>query len=165
MPTEAEISKIIELHESGKSQREIADEIGKSQPTINNWIKDLIKKGLIRTDQSRTKNANRARREYCAEKRLALIDAGMKKLEEMLPDIDKPSGMRDWFVALGTAIDKRRLEDPPKPPETESDGFIEALEAKTPEVWKDVEADSFQVDPLQPQTMENPDLVDTGKPD
>ena len=86
MPTEAETSRIIELHESGKSQREIADEIGKSQPTINNWIKDLIKKGLIKTDQSRTKNANQARREYCAEKRLALIDAGMKKLEEMLPE-------------------------------------------------------------------------------
>ena len=165
MPSKAEISRIIELHESGKSQREIADEIGKSQPTINNWIKDLIKKGLIKTDQSRTKNANQARREYCAEKRLALIDAGMKKLEEMLPEIDKPSGMRDWFVALGTAIDKRRLEDPPKPAETESDGFIEALEAKTPEVWKDAEADAVQVDSLQPQTVENPDMVDKGKPD
>lgn len=114
MPTDAEISRIIELHESGKSQREIADEIGKSQPTINNWIKDLIKKGLIKTDQSRVKNANQARREYCSEKRLALIDAGMRKLEDMLPGVDKPSGMRDWFIALGTAIDKRRLESPPK---------------------------------------------------
>jgi hypothetical protein len=36
----------------------------------------------------------------------------MEKLEVMLPEIDKPSGMRDWFVALGTAIDKRRLEQP-----------------------------------------------------
>ena len=130
MPTEAEISKIIELHESGKSQREIADEIGKSQPTINNWIKDLIKKGLIRTDQSRTKNANQARREYCAEKRIALIDAGMKKLEEMLPDIDKPSGMRDWFVALGTAIDKRRLEDPEKDREEDAlEKLINAIDS------------------------------------
>lgn len=163
MPTEAEISRIIELHESGKSQREIADEIGKSQPTINNWIKDLIKKGLIKTDQSRTKNANQARREYCAEKRLALIDAGMKKLEEMLPEIDKPSGMRDWFVALGTAIDKRRLEAPPKPAENESDGFMEALEAKTPEVWKDVdaEADAVQVDSVQSEAMASTDLVGT----
>ena len=118
-----------------------------------------------RREHSQTKNANIARKEYCSEKRISLIDAGMKKLEEMLPDIDKPSGMRDWFVALGTAIDKRRLEDPPKPPETESDGFIEALEAKTPEVWKDAEADAVQVDSLQPQTVENPDMVDKGKPD
>ena len=82
----------------------------------------------------------------------------------MLPTIDKPGGMRDWFVALGTAIDKRRLEAPEKPPESESDGFFEALEAKTPEIWKDhAEADAVQVDPLQPQAMADPDLVDKGK--
>jgi hypothetical protein len=74
--------------------------------------------------------------------------------------------MRDWFVALGTAIDKRRLEAPPKIEENESDGFMEALEQKTPEVWKDVdaEADAVQVDPLQPKTVATPHVVDPKKP-
>jgi hypothetical protein len=111
-------------------------------------------------EHSQTKNANAARREYCAEKRIALIDAGMKRLEEMLPTIDKPSGMRDWFIALATAIDKRRLESPPEPPKGESDGFLEALDAKTPEVWKDAEADTVQMDPIQPETMANTHVVD-----
>ncbi len=111
-------------------------------------------------EHSQTKNANAARREYCAEKRIALIDAGIKKLEEMLPTIDKPNGMKDWFVALGTAIDKRRLESPPEPPKGESDGFLEALTAKTPEVWKDVEADTVQVDAVQSEAMADTDLVD-----
>lgn len=116
-------------------------------------------------EHSQTKNANAARREYCAEKRIALIDAGMKRLEEMLPTIDKPSGMRDWFIALATAIDKRRLEDPPKPNEGESDGFLEALETKATDIWKDhAKADPVQVDPVQPETVANTNLVDQSKP-
>ena len=148
--------KIKKLKDDGLSQHKIAKKLGIAQSTVSDYLKSIG----VPSDQSKTKNANAARREYCAEKRIALIDAGMKRLEEMLPTIDKPSGMRDWFVALGTAIDKRRLESPPEPPKGESDGFLEALDAKTPEVWKDAEADPVQVDPIQPETVANPHVVD-----
>ena len=115
MPSDAEIEKIIALHESGKSQREIAEELGKVQSTISVWMGKLRTAGLISDqsiDQSKTKKAVEARKGFCAAKRIALIDKGFNKLDEILPTIDKPAGMRDWFVALGTAIDKRRLEQP-----------------------------------------------------
>jgi len=160
-PTDEEIQKIVDLHEDGKSQREIAKEFDKSV----GWVNGILKRLNVSTERSQTKNANAARREYCAEKRIALIDAGMKRLEEMLPTIDKPSGMRDWFIALATAIDKRRLEDPPKPNEGESDGFLEALETKASDIWKDhAKADTVQVDPIQPEAMAHPDLVEQSKP-
>jgi len=116
VPTEKEISKIIELWDLGKSYGEIANQVNGKRSTVQGWIESLIKRGRIvpRTNgiHTQTKNANNARIEYCLEKRIALIDRGMKKLDDMLDSIDKPSGMRDWYVALGVAIDKRRLEQP-----------------------------------------------------
>lgn len=166
MPTEDEIKIIVDLWNKDKSYKQIADAVNAKKSTAQYWIQSLIKQGVIeqRDDSVRTntKKASNVRREYCLEKRVALIDAGMKKLEEMLPTIDKPNGMRDWFVALGTAIDKRRLESPPEPPKGESDGFLEALASKTPEVWKD-EADTIQMDPLQSEAMADPHLVEQSK--
>ena len=154
--------KIEKLKDDGLSQHKIAKKLGIAQSTVSDYLKSIG----IPSDQSKTKNANAARREYCAEKRIALIDAGMKRLEEMLPTIDKPNGMRDWFIALATAIDKRRLEDPPKPNEGESDGFLEALETKATDIWKDyAKADTVQVDPIQPETVADTDLVDQSKSD
>lgn len=112
-----------------------------------------------RREHSQTKNANIARKEYCSEKRISLIDAGMKKLEEMLPEIDKPSGMRDWFVALGTAIDKRRLEDPGKGEETESDEYLAAVRATAKDDWKE-EASALQVGSSEQETAPGNELVD-----
>lgn len=153
--------KIKKLKDDGLSQHKIAKKLGIAQSTVSDYLKSIG----VPSDQSKTKNANAARREYCAEKRIALIDAGMKQLEEMLPTIDKPNGMRDWFIALATAIDKRRLEDPPKPNEGESDGFLEALETKASDIWKDhAEANAVQVDPVQPEAMADTDLVDQSKP-
>jgi len=161
--------KIEKLWFTGLSQHKIAKKLKIAQSTVSEYLSsiDQSKKKKAnptgkKTDQSKTKNAHSARREYGLEKRITLIDLGMQHLEDMLPTIDKPSGMRDWFVALGTAIDKRRLEAPAKAEETESDGFMEALEKKTPDVWKDVnaEADPVQVDPIQHKAVETSDLVD-----
>lgn len=59
--------------------------------------------------------------------------------------------------------DKRNVTIPQK---TESDGFLEALAAKTREVWRDhAKADAVQVDPIQPEAMADTDLVDQCKPD
>lgn len=118
--------RIEELKADGLSQSQIAKKLKISQSTVSDYLKSIG----YESDRSKTKKATEARREYCAEKRLALIDAGMKKLEEMLPEIDKPSGMRDWFVALGTAIDKRRLEDPQKSGEEDAlEKLISAIDS------------------------------------
>lgn len=118
-PSEEEIKKIIELWNDGLSYGEITKVVNPGKrSTVQGWIENLLKHGYIKPRTNgvctRTKIAAEARRIYCSEKRLALMDAGMKKLEEMLPGIDKPSGLKDWFIALGIGIDKMRLEDPPQ---------------------------------------------------
>lgn len=121
--------KIEKLRFTGLSQRKIAKKLKIAQSTVSEYLSSADqsktkkpKSTGEKSDHSKTKKANQARIEYCSEKRIALIDKGMARLEDMLPEIDKPSGMRDWFVALGTAIDKRRLEAP------EKDGEEDALE-------------------------------------
>lgn len=161
--------KIEKFWYSGLSQHKIAKKLKIAQSTVSEYLssidqsnKEKPKPAAKNSDQSKPKKANSARKEYSADKRIALLDMGMQHLEDMLPGIDKPSGMRDWFVALGTAIDKRRLEAPPKMEENESDGFMEALEQKTPEVWGDIDAEAgaVQVDPIQQKTVEASNLVD-----
>jgi predicted transcriptional regulator len=119
--------KIEKLWSTGLSQRKIAKKLKIAQSTVSDYLSSIdqskTKKAQPsgkKTDQSKTKKANLARIEYCSEKRIELIDRGMAHLEDMLPGIDKPSGMRDWFISLGTAIDKRRLEEP-KGSQAESD--------------------------------------------
>lgn len=113
MPTEAEIQRIIELYDNGNglSQGQIAKELNRSKSYINGIIHSVGAVVGVR-ERSRTKNATDAHVEYCLKKRINLIDRGMEKLDTMLDSIDKPSGMKDWFVAVGIAIDKRRLEQP-----------------------------------------------------
>jgi DNA-binding Lrp family transcriptional regulator len=114
VPSEKEIETIIELYNNGKSQREIAEEIGKSQPTINNRIKDLIRRGLIKeTDQSKTKKAVEAHKFRLVSARISIHERAVKKADGMLDAITKPSELRDWSIAWGTILDKYRLEDPP----------------------------------------------------
>ena len=96
------------------------------------------------------------------EARLNIIDEALSQLKAILPECAYAKGMMEWSSALERLLEMRRYEEPPKPPETEGDGFYEALEAKVPEIWKDVdaEANAVQVDSLQHKTMETPDLVD-----
>ena len=114
MPTQEEIAKIIELHNNNYSQGQIAKELGKGKSTINRVLQGLGLTNGTDQERSKTKNATAARKAFSSERRIALIDAGLERLCELLPTIDKTSGMRDWFVAVGIGIDKRRLEDPPK---------------------------------------------------
>ncbi len=147
--------KIEKLKADGLSQHKIAKNLGIAQSTVSDYLKSIG----VSSDRSKTKNATEAHVEFCTEKRLALIDAGMKKLEEMLPEIDKPSGMRDWFVALGTAIDKRRLEDPGKGEETESDEYLAAVRATAKDDWNE-EASALQVVPSEQEAAPSNELVD-----
>jgi hypothetical protein len=96
------------------------------------------------------------------EVRLNLIDSALSQLKAILPETCDAKEIMEWSSALEKLLGQRRQEAPPTPPSNESDGFFEALEAKTPEIWIDVDAevDVVQVDPIQHQTVEAPHLVD-----
>jgi len=61
---------------------------------------------------SEPKNATLAHMAYAKERRKALIDKFLTRLEGMLdsPDL-KPSQMQNMAIAMGTALDKYRLEE------------------------------------------------------
>lgn len=60
---------------------------------------------------SQVKIANAARRDYGLAERRALINSGFEKAEELLADLATAPALASWTVAVGTLIDKRRLED------------------------------------------------------
>jgi hypothetical protein len=49
--------------------------------------------------------------DYNLERRQALLNAAFAKAEELLENVDRPSQLMQWAIALGTLTDKRRLED------------------------------------------------------
>jgi hypothetical protein len=117
VPTEEEISKVVELWDLGKSYSEIANQLNnKPRSTVQGWIESLIKIGRIvpRTNgvHTNTKNAHNARKTYTRERRLALNDAFYEKICDMMKDVDKPSGLRDLAVSYGIIEDKRSLIEP-----------------------------------------------------
>ena len=105
---------------SDEVRQAIADELGNSKPselavkyqvsksTVINIAREF-KVDLVRTS---TKKASEARRSYGKAERCKLIDKFFDKLDEQLDQKDNNSNdMRNLSIALGTIIDKRRLED------------------------------------------------------
>ena len=57
-----------------------------------------------------TKKANEARKAYAEDRRLELIGKGFDKAQELLAGIADAAELQKWSVALGTLVDKARLE-------------------------------------------------------
>lgn len=91
--------------------------------------------------------------------RLALIDEALSYLKANLPQIKHPKGFSEWTSALDRLLNQRRIEAPAAPSNIEDDGFMAALETKTPEVWKDAPNIPIQMDSSEHTSMENIDLV------
>jgi len=132
VPTEAEIKKIIELHEAHKSQREIAKEFDKSV----GWVNGVLKALNVKTERSATKNATEANITYSRERRLALNDKLFKKLEGFT-DQDKLSAQdfKSYLISYGILEDKRSLIEPHKPDSlgvAAIDSFYEDLKREAP---------------------------------
>jgi hypothetical protein len=139
VPTEEEISKVVELWDLGKSYSEIANQLNnKPRSTVQGWIESLIKIGRIvpRTNgvHTNTKNAHNARKTYTRERRLALNDAFYDKVCNMLKDVDKSSALRDLAVSYGIIEDKRTLLEPPTGTNGVAaiDSYIEEMSRETP---------------------------------
>lgn len=108
MPTEEDIRKIIALHESGKSQRDIAREFDKSV----GWVNGVLKKLNVSIERSQTKNATAAKRIYDRARRLELNDRLFERLEKFLDSKVSARDYKDLMVSYGILEDKRSLLDP-----------------------------------------------------
>lgn len=124
MPTEEEIQKIIDLHEEGKSQRDIAKEFDKSV----GWVNGILKKLNVKSERSQTKNATAAKRTYDRERRLALNDLWFEKIEKLLTEAKDGKSLRELAIPYGVAEDKRSILEPLQPDGTKS-GLAEMREA------------------------------------
>jgi hypothetical protein len=101
------------------------------------------------------------------DERLLLLDEGLSTLKAILPKSRYPKGMMEWTSALERLLEQRRKETGAGGDKTESDGFFEALEAVSPDIWAGIDASDYTVSvgTIQPQAMANTDLVDEREPD
>lgn len=97
-----------------------------------------------------------------SKNRLDLLDEALSYLKASLPEVYSPKGFSEWTSAAERLLNQRRLEAPAKPLELEDDGFMAALETKTPEVWKDAPDIPVQMDSAKHPPMEDLNLVGDG---
>jgi hypothetical protein len=104
--TDKERQKIIRLLKSGESQGQTARKVGRSKMTISR----IAKAEGIQSDVTAIKKAEAHRLAYGLERRLGLVGKGLDKAEALLEGIEDAAELQKWSVALGTLVDKARLE-------------------------------------------------------
>jgi len=99
---------------AGQTHREVARALGISPGAVSKFAVDVISD----RDRSRTENAAQARSLLAATQndfdqaaRIALINKMAVRIAEALDEPQMPRDLKDLAVAMGVAIDKRRLED------------------------------------------------------
>lgn len=100
-----EEAAICEALNAGMSQNRVAKAFDRSPSTINRIASE---NGL---EYSALKKAHEARQFYASSDRIKLIGEGLDKARNLLPEIDNPRDLKDWFLSVAIGIDKRRLED------------------------------------------------------
>lgn len=102
-----ERERIVALLREGKSQTATAREAGRSPGLVNKIARE---EGIVNIHAP--KKANEARRDYAKDERVSLLNEGFEKARALLSaEAFGTSALKDWSVAVGTLIDKRRLED------------------------------------------------------
>lgn len=145
-----EISKIaskegiIRKDRRGKPKRSFHPKVSSAKPVSNKPVK-------IET--------------FDPKNRVDLLDEALTYLKASLPGIYSPKGFSEWTSAVERLLNQRRIEAPAAPIEPEDDGFMMALETKTPEVWQDAPDIPVQMDSAEHPPMENLNLVGDGLTD
>lgn len=115
MPSEEEINKIIDLHNQGKSQGQIAKELGRSKSTINEWLGKIIHGEAFANEAERkieqTKNATEAKKDYDLQRQIDLGNRFFARIDELMDSKAPPSDLRSLAVTYGIIVDKRALLD------------------------------------------------------
>jgi IS30 family transposase len=115
VPTEEEIKKIVDLHNSGLSQGQIAKEMNKGKGTINRVLQSLGLTNGTDPERSNTKRATDAKRNYDRARRLDLNNTFFERLEEFVKNPITARDFKELMVAYGILEDKRQLLEPIKP--------------------------------------------------
>ncbi len=104
------------LREHNGNQSKVARLSGRSQPTVRLIA---IETGISSINRA-PKKANDARVAYAEDRRLELIGKGFDKANDLLKGITDAAELQKWSVALGTLVDKARLETGQATDRTES---------------------------------------------
>jgi primosomal protein N' len=97
---------------------DLAKEYNVSKGTIQN----IAKEHEIDIVQSITKRANEARTIYTKTERGKLLDRFFDKIDEVLKTATDANDIRNLSIAMGTIIDKKRLEEGEATERTEVNG-------------------------------------------
>ncbi len=124
--TDKERERIVAYLKEGKSHNWIAGQVKRSQATVS----AIASKNGIKPVKHSPKNANQARRDYAKAERLALLNLGFDKAEDLLKNIQEAKELQAWMIAVATAIDKRRVEDGQVSDRTENQKNDSSLEAE-----------------------------------
>ncbi len=104
------------LREHNGNQSKVARLSGRSQPTVRLIA---IETGISSINCA-PKKANDARVAYAEDRRLEIIGKGFDKANDLLKGITDAAELQKWSVALGTLVDKARLETGQATDRTES---------------------------------------------
>lgn len=103
-----ERQRIIDLlQEHGGNRNKVARLVGRSPSTVQKIAQAEGFESNIRA----AKKANDARRDYAQAERLQLLNEGFDKAREILKGVVEAKELQAWMMAVGIAVDKRRLED------------------------------------------------------
>jgi len=114
--TDKERAEIVAYLEDEKSHGWISGEVGRSKDTIRRIANAS---GLNRSSES-VKKAGAMQSAYAEARRLEIIGKGFDKANDLLENITDASELQKWSVALGTLVDKARLETGQATDRTES---------------------------------------------
>lgn len=103
----AERKRIVAALHAGKTPYRVAKESGRSRPTVSK----IAREAGIDINVNATKKAAAAKRDYGQAERLGLLNEAFDKARELLQTVNTPHKLQAWMVAVGIAVDKRRLED------------------------------------------------------
>lgn len=105
--SDEERERILAALRSGLSAGATARQCGRSQPTVSR----IAAAAGINLNQSPTKKAVAARKDFAQAERLELLNTLFLKAGELSEKIKKPIELQQLATAVAIMIDKRRLED------------------------------------------------------
>ncbi|MGB3943223.1 MAG: hypothetical protein WBK88_00330 [Methanothrix sp.] len=105
---EDEEKRIIEALESGKTTRQVAEEVQRSKGTITNVA---ARNNLDLVGRAQNKKANLIRSCYDSAARIELIGELLNKAKELMKTCNSSRDLQYLATAIAIGIDKRRLEE------------------------------------------------------
>lgn len=177
MPTKKERARLIQLYNQGKSHSEIGKEMGRAKSTVCDWLKPLIRDGVVdspleraakmplasKYDKAKAKTATAAATNlhFGRNEKLALCDLLLRRIRAIARISRSAGDMRNLTASIRSLTETQEMLNGPEKADVVDDGFMDALSGKASEVWDDVDVKDLpvQVDKPKLEAMADPDLV------